>query len=108
MLIKFKKIRHILPIIFLGIAVFAILIFFGLSQVKAINITGSWLQTDSSATETGFNFTGNTKTQTGIRGTGFGAGVGTGYNFQAIAAGGNYSFGLLNAGTVKDWGRNSY
>src|SRR3989344_6004071 len=76
MLIKFKKIRHILPIIFLGIAVFAILIFFGLSQVKAINITGSWLQTDSSALETGFNLAGNVKTQTGVRGTGPGAGVG--------------------------------
>ena len=52
--------------------------------------TRSWLQTDSSALETGFNLPGNTKTQTGVRGTGDGAGVGLsfdstwGTNWQSV------------------------
>src|SRR3990172_1791561 len=79
MLIKFKKIRHILPIMFLA-AAFLALVFFGLSRINrglAVAIPGSWLQTtDSSTASDGFNLPGNTKTQTGVRGTGDGAGVG--------------------------------
>src|SRR3989304_10195381 len=100
MLIKFKKIRHILPIMFLA-AAFLALVFFGLSQINralAVAIPGSWLQTDSSALETGFNYTGSgdlNMDKTGVRGIGTGAGVGLGYNFQAITAGWGFACGIF-------------
>src|SRR3989344_3393435 len=81
-----------IPILSL-IVVFTALVFFGLSRINralAVAIPGSWLQTDSSALETGFNLPGNTKTQTGVRGTGDGAGVGLsfdstwGTNWQSV------------------------
>src|SRR3989344_9693633 len=69
-----------IPIIFLGIA-FLALVFFGLNKINrvaaAVTISGSWLQTtDSSTASDGFNLPGNSKVQTGVRGTGTGAGVG--------------------------------
>src|SRR3989338_4727293 len=119
MLIKFKKIRHILPIIFLA-AAFLALVFFGLSRINralAVAIPGSWLQTDSSALETGFNFTGNTKTQTGVRGTGDGAGGGVsfdstwGTNWQSVTINDFYadSIAIDSVGnTIYTTGGNSY
>src|SRR3989344_4322958 len=82
-----------IPILSL-IVVFTALVFFGLSRINralAVAIPGSWLQTDSSALETGFNLAGNTKTQTGVRGTGNGAGVGL--------ASDNITTGLVIGGT---------
>jgi len=66
MLIKFKKIRHILPIMFLA-AAFLALVFFGLSRINralAVAVPGSWLQTTDSTNQGGFNFTGSVSTST--------------------------------------------
>lgn len=38
-----KNLKFIFPILALGVAVTAF-VFFGMSQVKAINISGSWMQ----------------------------------------------------------------
>src|SRR3989344_4998795 len=101
MLIKFKKIRHILPIMFLA-AAFLALVFFGLSRINralAVAIPGSWLQTtDSSTASDGFNLPGNTKTQTGVRGTGDGAGVGLGINSSSIMGANWQIFGSNGTG----------
>jgi len=117
MLIKFKKIKNNLPIIFLAIA-FLALVFFGLNQINralAVQISGSWLQTtDSSTASDGFNFPGSgsppgpTKTQTGVRGTGTGAGVGLGYNNDAISISGDsyHACAVLTSGSIQCWGRN--